>query len=63
VADRTQGAEWVVTTGLAPGERVIVQGIGKIEPGASVRPVPADTPQRIMLPAAGSDAIPAPGGG
>lgn len=57
VADRTRGADWVVTRGLAPGERVIVQGITKIKPGGSVRPVPASTPQRIAPP----DADQAPG--
>lgn len=62
VAERTQGANWVVTKGLAPGDRVIVQGIGKIEPGARVRPVPASTPQRLAAPAETADAIPARGG-
>src|SRR2546428_458354 len=31
--------EWVVATGLAAGDRVVVEGIGKIRPGALVRPV------------------------
>jgi len=31
--------EWVVASGLAAGDRVVVEGIGKIRPGALVRPV------------------------
>jgi len=31
--------DWVVSTGLAPGERVVVEGIGKLRPGAPVKPV------------------------
>jgi len=48
VADRTLGQAWVVTQGLAPGDRVIVQGTGNLRPGAEIRPVPANTPQRIQ---------------
>lgn len=47
VADRTSGANWVVTDGLKPGERVITQGIGNLRQGASIRPVPASNPQRV----------------
>jgi len=32
-----QGDEWIVTTGLNPGEKVIVDGVMKIAPGATVR--------------------------
>jgi membrane fusion protein (multidrug efflux system) len=32
---------WVIESGLAPGERVIVDGIQKVGPGAKVHPVPA----------------------
>lgn len=49
-ATRTWRDSWVVTRGLAPGERVVVQGIGRIESGATVRAVPANTPQRIGTP-------------
>src|SRR5229473_5971565 len=31
--------EWVVASGLAAGDRVVVEGIGKIRPGALVKPV------------------------
>ncbi|MBW8911922.1 MAG: HlyD family secretion protein, partial [Sphingomonas sp.] len=41
VADQTVGDKWLVTSGLQPGERVIVEGLGKVKPGKPVRPVPA----------------------
>ena len=50
VADRTSGANWVVTDGLKPGERVITQGIGNLRQGATIRPVPANSPQRVGPP-------------
>jgi membrane fusion protein (multidrug efflux system) len=52
VTGPTQGAYWVVTQGLAPGEKVITQGIANLRNGAPIRPVPASTPQRIQAPAA-----------
>ena len=41
-------SQWVVTDGLQPGERIIVEGLQKIRPGASVQaeqaqPAPATT--------------------
>ena len=47
VADRTVGANWVVTDGLKPGERVITQGVGNLRQGAPIRPFPASSPQRV----------------
>lgn len=41
VADRTIGDKWLITAGLAPGEKVIVEGLGKIRPNAKIIPVPA----------------------
>jgi len=36
-----QGSNWVVLSGLAPGEQVIAEGFQKmIVPGAPVKPVP-----------------------
>lgn len=49
-AERALGSDWVVTGGLQRGDRVIVQGVGKIRPGATIRPVPADKPQVIAPP-------------
>ena len=49
-ADRAQGAYWVVTAGLNPGDKVITQGLSKLQQGQPVKPVPADTPEKIMPP-------------
>lgn len=35
-----EGSEWVIESGLAPGDRVVVEGLQKIGPGMVVRPVP-----------------------
>lgn len=40
VLDRAIGDRWLVTTGLASGDRVIVEGMQKVRPGASVKEVP-----------------------
>lgn len=34
------GDKWIITEGLKPGERVIVEGLQKAQPGAEVKPVP-----------------------
>jgi len=49
-ADRAQGAFWIVTGGLNPGDKVITQGLSKLQPGQPVKPVPADTPEKIAPP-------------
>lgn len=54
-ADRTLGDKWVVTAGLKPGERVIVEGLGKIRPNATIVPVVAGSKPRAR-PAAGNAA-------
>lgn len=50
VAERTQGTFWVVTKGLKAGDKVITQGGGRLRPNAPIKPVPADTPQRVIAP-------------
>jgi membrane fusion protein (multidrug efflux system) len=40
----TQGQDWVVQGGLKAGDRVIVQGVGKVQPGLAVKPVAAQLP-------------------
>ena len=35
---------WLVEEGLAPGDRLIVEGTGKVKPGQRVKPVPAGQP-------------------
>ena len=51
--DRTVGDKWLVTKGLAPGDRVIVEGLGRIKAGQKVVPVPAGSPPRPPAPASG----------
>ena len=38
--DRTIGDQWLVSSGLESGERVIMEGMQKVKPGASVKVVP-----------------------
>ena len=38
--DRTVGTDWLVTEGLAPGDRVILEGLQKARPGTPVKAVP-----------------------
>lgn len=35
---QTVGDKWLVTTGLKPGDRVIVEGLQKVRPGGAVKP-------------------------
>jgi membrane fusion protein (multidrug efflux system) len=41
--DRAIGDQWLVSSGLAPGDRVIIEGMQKVKPGASVKAVPFET--------------------
>jgi membrane fusion protein (multidrug efflux system) len=43
------GNEWVVDSGLKAGDRIVVEGVGKLKPGAAVKPV--------MVAAAGSASV------
>jgi len=56
--DRAMGNRWLVARGLAPGDRLIVEGLQNVRPGAAVKAVPfaEQTPGRP----AGSGS-PAPG--
>jgi len=49
-ATRTVGANWVVTDGINPGDKIITQGVGKVKPNQPVVPVPAGTPEKIGAP-------------
>ncbi|MFC3174299.1 efflux RND transporter periplasmic adaptor subunit [Novosphingobium bradum] len=64
-ADRTLNADWVVTAGLNPGDRVIVQGVAALKHGMTVKPVPASSPERLKPPtsAGGAGAAGAAGRG
>lgn len=63
--DRAQDGQWVVSDGLAPGDRVIVSGVPKARPDAVVAPKPWTPAQANAAPAdpgaapAGDDAAPA----
>jgi membrane fusion protein (multidrug efflux system) len=54
VAARTQGPYWVVTQGLAAGEKVITQGLGNVKDGIAIKPVPASAPQKVQAPPPGA---------
>jgi membrane fusion protein (multidrug efflux system) len=54
VAQRTQGPYWVVTQGLAAGEKVITQGTANLKDGAEIKAVSASTPQRVKAPPTGA---------
>ncbi|HVO66436.1 MAG TPA: efflux RND transporter periplasmic adaptor subunit [Syntrophales bacterium] len=41
VLDRAIGDRWLVASGLTPGDRVIIEGVQKVRPGAPVKIVPA----------------------
>lgn len=47
---RSDGANWVVTSGLQPGDKVITQGVANLKPKAKVKPVPESSPQKIAPP-------------
>ena len=43
--DRAIGDQWLVSSGLKAGERVIVEGMMKVRPGATVKVTPWDSPK------------------
>jgi membrane fusion protein, multidrug efflux system len=43
VAERTVGDKWLVSSGLADGDRVIVEGLGRIQAGQVVKPVKVES--------------------
>ncbi|MCB2192335.1 MAG: efflux RND transporter periplasmic adaptor subunit [Deltaproteobacteria bacterium] len=56
--DRAVGDKWLVSAGLAPGDRVILEGLQKVRPGATAKPVPyknnAAPPAGSSAPSAGA---------
>jgi membrane fusion protein (multidrug efflux system) len=44
--DRAIGDTWLITEGLKPGDRLIVEGIQKVRPGVPVKVVPFDAAQK-----------------
>ncbi len=41
VANYRIGSDWVVDSGLHAGDRIVIEGLGKVRPGAPVKPVAA----------------------
>ncbi len=64
VTSGTYGQNWVVDTGLNPGDRVIVNGVEKAKPGMQVKPVEAKLPYPANTAgdASGAQAASAPAG-
>jgi membrane fusion protein, multidrug efflux system len=44
--DRALGDNWLVSSGLASGDRMVLEGIQKVRPGVSVKVVPFDTARK-----------------
>ncbi|TDK33274.1 efflux RND transporter periplasmic adaptor subunit [Luteimonas terrae] len=57
--DRAQDGQWVITEGLAAGDRVIVSGVPKARPDAVVSPKPWSPEQAQAAPGAAPGAAPA----
>lgn len=53
--DRAMGDKWLVSEGLAPGDRLIVEGLQKVKPGSPVQVVQAG-PDAAATPSPSSDA-------
>ncbi|MDD3579953.1 MAG: efflux transporter periplasmic adaptor subunit, partial [Desulfobacca sp.] len=43
--NRTIGNQWLVSSGLKVGERVIVEGMMNVRPGVAVKVIPWNNPQ------------------
>ena len=54
--DRAIGDKWLVSAGLAPGDRVIVEGLKRLRPGATVKAVPFEGTQTTSESEAGHGA-------
>jgi membrane fusion protein (multidrug efflux system) len=57
--DRAIGDKWLVSSGLGAGDRVIVEGIQKVRPGASVKVVPFEAGRKDGPGAAKKEPAPA----
>jgi membrane fusion protein (multidrug efflux system) len=56
--DRAIGNRWLVAKGLSSGDRVIVEGVERVRPGASVRAVPFTGPSASAGDAGGGQPSP-----
>ena len=59
VTERSEGSNWIVSKGLAAGDRVVLSGVQKAQPGQPVKAVPWQPSRAGGTPAAGQ----APAGG
>jgi membrane fusion protein (multidrug efflux system) len=50
---RVIGDKWLVSDGLRPGDRLVVEGVQRLQPGAAVRAVPAGSPPAAAATAGG----------
>jgi len=57
--DRAIGDKWLVTSGLAPGDRLIVEGLQKVRPGDAVKVVPFEDRKEFKKPANSNQPSPA----
>jgi len=57
--DRAIGSDWLVDKGLAPGDRVIVEGLQMLRPGTVVKATELDQKPKGDAPAAKAEAKPA----
>ena len=57
--DRVIGDKWIVTSGLKPGDKLIVEGLLNLRPGSTVKPA---APQQVGKPAGGAPGGAAAGG-
>ncbi|RLB87530.1 MAG: efflux transporter periplasmic adaptor subunit [Deltaproteobacteria bacterium] len=56
--DRAIGDKWLVSAGLAPGDRLIVEGMQRVRPGGAVKVVPFNENKTRRGPAAEPDVRP-----
>jgi len=56
--DRAIGDKWLVSSGLAPGDRVIIEGLQYVRPGMPVKVVPSGKSKTGRGPGAGSKPAP-----
>ena len=55
----SSGTAWIITDGLKEGDQVIVEGLQKVQPGATVKPVPWQKPAPAGTAPAAAPAAPA----
>jgi membrane fusion protein (multidrug efflux system) len=53
--DRTVGDKWLVTAGLAAGDKVITEGLDRVKPNQPIHPVPAGSAPRRQGGPGGAD--------